>query len=462
MTDQDGIVHCPARKDLRHRKFHHVVFGHVSDDKSHDTYAMQHFNNNEIEELEKYMLENCPEDIPGGQIQWLHTKSDNAASHFKSRKSLNYFSRLINKRGGPGKCAYVYSFGAPHHDKGKWDGAGGCMKHKVDQDTASAMTMGSLAHTTSGYIETIRDVYNSLVFHFQEGTHRDRRQTRNGFNAWRFLLYTYDSNPVPRPEENVTALNNISSNYQFVVRNEGTLYIRRRVYYCLQCIASMQVGFAEWNGNTHTIQECRMVSLGNSNLNADDSNPSENVYSFSRTHCERTSGPNVTRQIQEDKRSRNEQAITLTIGDWVLFDSRAEGEPIWLGRVLSNPAWEGMGCLHNTTRRVQTHDNGVVIGANEVALFIQWYEKIDLNGRELHYRVSRSITEPQVQSNYYLVQTNFGMTEINSRVNIVPRLRSTATRNRSAWHTKEMRCVCGKWTVQLGIMHCLNMVSISR
>ena len=83
------------------------------------------------------------------------------------------------------------------------------MKHKVDQDTSSAMTMGKLEHTTSGYIETIQDVYDSLVHHFQTGTHRDRRQTRNGFNAWRFLLYTHDSNPVPRPEENVTPLNGI-------------------------------------------------------------------------------------------------------------------------------------------------------------------------------------------------------------------------------------------------------------
>ena len=43
---------------------------------------------------------------------------------------------------------------------------------------------------------------------------------------------------------------------------------------------------------------------------------------------------------------------------WVLFDSRAEGEPIWLGRVLSNPAWEGMGILHNTTRRICSYENG--------------------------------------------------------------------------------------------------------
>ena len=43
---------------------------------------------------------------------------------------------------------------------------------------------------------------------------------------------------------------------------------------------------------------------------------------------------------------------------WVLFDSRAEGEPIWLARVLSNTAWEGMGFLHNTTRPIRSYENG--------------------------------------------------------------------------------------------------------
>ena len=122
------------------------------------------------------MIDKFPDDIPDGKIKCLHTKSDNAASHFKSRKSMNYFSRLIDDRGGPSIRSYVYSFGAPHHGKGKWDGAGGCMKHKVDQATSSAMTMGSLSYTTSGSIENITDVYEALLHHFQHGEHRHRRK----------------------------------------------------------------------------------------------------------------------------------------------------------------------------------------------------------------------------------------------------------------------------------------------
>jgi len=142
---------------------------------------MQHFTSNVLEDLERCMLENFPADIPAGKIQCLYSKSDNAALHFKSRKSINYFSRIIKDQGGPSQCAYVYSYGALRHGKGKWDGAGGCMKHKVDQDTSSAMTMGLLSHTTSGGIENCNDVYDSLVHHFQHGKHTYRRKTKNGF-----------------------------------------------------------------------------------------------------------------------------------------------------------------------------------------------------------------------------------------------------------------------------------------
>ena len=429
ITDAEGNIHRLARKDLRHRKNHNIVFGHVSDDKSHDSHAMQHFTSNELEDLEKYMIDKFPDDIPDGKIKCLHTKSDNAASHFKSRKSMNYFSRLIDARGGPSLCSYVYSFGAPHHGKGKWDGAGGCMKHKVDQATSSAMTMGSLSYTTSGSIENVTDVYEALVHHFQHGEHRHRRKTRNGFNAWRFHLYTSQINPVPRPVESITALKEISSSYQFVVRNEGLFFTRKRVCYCLYCVASMRMGFTEWNGESHNILSCSMAMLGNDALD-------NNVYTFKRRWCERTSGPNVSRQIQEDKRSRNEQAVGLNIGDWVLFESKMEDEPIWLGRVMSNPEWEGMCMMQNTTRGKKTYENGVEIGANEVAIFVQWYEKIDLNSNQLDYRVSRTIITPQVQSNYYLVHAGFAMNEKNGGMNPVQRLR-LARHNRHNWHNKE-------------------------
>jgi len=63
------------------------------------------------------MVENFPDDIPTGKITYFHTQSDNAAFHFKNRKSLNFYSRLMNDRGGPVQYSCVYTFGAPHYEK---------------------------------------------------------------------------------------------------------------------------------------------------------------------------------------------------------------------------------------------------------------------------------------------------------------------------------------------------------
>ena len=113
-----------------------------------------------------------------------------------------------------------------------------------------------------------------------------------------------------------------------------------------------------------------------------------------------------------------------------------DDEPIWLDRVMSNPQREGMGVLLNNTRRTWTYDNGVEIGMNEVAIFVQLYEHIDLNSRDLNYCVSRAINKPQVQSNLYLLYVNFNMHEMNGRINLVPRLRLVA-QNRNNWHRQE-------------------------
>ena len=42
---------------------------------------------------------------------------------------------------------------------------------------------------------------------------------------------------------------------------------------------------------------------------------------------------------------------------------------------MSNAEWRGMCWLVNNMSRANTYDNGVQIGADEVAIFVQWYEK---------------------------------------------------------------------------------------
>ena len=85
---------------------------------------MQHFTTKELEWIEEYMNSNFKNDIPTGKITCLHQHSDNAASHFKSTGSMEYYTSLICDRGGASKCRFVYTFGAPGHRKGFFDGVG--------------------------------------------------------------------------------------------------------------------------------------------------------------------------------------------------------------------------------------------------------------------------------------------------------------------------------------------------
>ena len=84
------------------------------------------------------MKENFPNDVPKGHIVRLHQHSDNASTHFKNTGAIHYFTTLINERGGPTETAFVYSFGAPGHGKGPYDGIGGRWKNKIDQAMSMA------------------------------------------------------------------------------------------------------------------------------------------------------------------------------------------------------------------------------------------------------------------------------------------------------------------------------------
>ena len=142
-------------------------------------------------------------------------------------------------------------------------------------------------------------------------------------------------------------------------------------------------------------------------------------------------------------------ATKLTVGDFVLFDaSDDEVEPIWLGRIMSNPEWQGHGQFENETTRNMTFGN-VELGRGEVGLYVMWYEKIDVMSEKLEYWVSRSEEKPIVQNNRYLIPIEVKMHQMLGQVNVVPKLR-TSTRgdvNKRAvansqqrtrnWHAKE-------------------------
>ena len=132
---------------------------------------MQQFTNDKMEYLKNYTNKHFLEVIPMKKITHLYRYSDNVV-HIKSIGAIDYFTTLINDWGGASEAAFVYSFGAPGHGKGPFDGIGGCWKNKIDQAIRSAQNV-ILPFTDSGYIHTIEDVHKALVYYFTKATKKD-------------------------------------------------------------------------------------------------------------------------------------------------------------------------------------------------------------------------------------------------------------------------------------------------
>ena len=230
VEDKDGNTFELERDRLWLRKQHTVCCATVSDDKKHDRFAMQHFSTAEIEWLEEYMNNEFPNDIPGGKITHLHRHLDNAGQHFKSTGAIEFFTSLIRDRGGATKCSYVYSFGAPGHGKGKFDGLGGAMKNKVHSliKGSKASNKNKIPGTESGYIKCVKDVYDALKEYFENGRGGIRERSKNPVNKFKLFSCLMDVNPIQRTEETFASLEKIKSCYQFAVTNVGIVHSRKR------------------------------------------------------------------------------------------------------------------------------------------------------------------------------------------------------------------------------------------
>ena len=83
------------------------------------------------------------------------------------------------------------------------------------------------------------------------------------------------------------------------------------------------------------------------------------------------------------------------LGDFVLFDAHGDDvEPIWLGRVMPNPKWNGQGVWVNDSGR-NVKFNRVSVDRGEVAIYVMRYEKLNVMSDELEYGVSRLEREAQ-------------------------------------------------------------------
>jgi hypothetical protein len=105
VVEKDGNSSDINQKRLRHREYHSVCCAHISNNKKHDRFAMQHFTTTEIEWIEKYINAKICNDLPGNTITHLHCHSDNAGQPFKNTGALVFFMHLMHLRGGADKCS---------------------------------------------------------------------------------------------------------------------------------------------------------------------------------------------------------------------------------------------------------------------------------------------------------------------------------------------------------------------
>ncbi|KAL7490747.1 hypothetical protein ACHAWT_000278 [Skeletonema menzelii] len=420
VTDVNNYTTNHHRRSLRLRKRHSVAIGHVSDDKTHDRHSMQHFTNQELPWLEGYMKEKFPNDIPDGHIKIFQTHSDNAAQHFKNTGAMEFYSSLSKERGGAAQTAYVYNFGAPGHGKGPYDGIGGRWKSKIDQCIVSSTTKGPLSYTPSRYIQNAEDVHAALVHHFEKAEVRNVQLAgKNPIHKYKFFLNTFDNNPIERPH----------NEQFFAIASEGVVNMRQNPCWCPPCMKTLTQPSSLWRASPYRIPRCQSLSRSH--------NASNSTYEFTKHSCMKTAGRGVADNIRHERATLNEVCAQLTIGEWIIFHGKDVNgnedpdQPLWLGRVMPHPEWSGQGVLKNTTGRATKYDMGIEVQNNEVATYVQWYEKIDLNSDERKYRVNGT-NAPSVQNNQLLLHTGLKMQQLTGEPNPVARSRPGSGRQQRA------------------------------
>ena len=145
--------------------------------------------------------------------------------------------------------------------------------------------------------------------------------------------------------------------------------------------------------------------------------------------------------VRKSTRDRNTTASELAVGDFVLFDAHDdEDEPIWLGRVMSNPEWNGQGVYKNKEGK-NVKFNDVSIGRGKVAIYVMLHEKINVMSEKLESWMSQSEQGPLVQNNRYLIPVDVNLHQMAGQKNQVPKLRISKREerwiNQQKTHKKE-------------------------
>eukprot|EP00957_Ditylum_brightwellii_P005142 391502-Ditylum_brightwellii.AAC.1 len=258
----------------------------------------------ELELLESYMTQHFKNDIPTDKITHVHFHSDNAIQHFKCTRAIEYFTTLICDIGGPTVCSYVWSFGAPRHSKGFFDGVGGILKNAFHSLIKGTKSSGeTIAGTLLGYITTSEDVYSALKEYFGANSQHRQKKGKNQIDKFEFFYFGTYKNPVHCAEgEEFISLEKMSLCYQFLVSNAGLVHSRVRSGWCIKCYTALTSDSSGWQV-MHSIHGC---TLSSGQLTT--------IYNFDNRSCTKLKGAGTVIEIQQCNETQNEMASALTPG----------------------------------------------------------------------------------------------------------------------------------------------------
>ncbi|KAH8066725.1 hypothetical protein JL721_8088 [Aureococcus anophagefferens] len=178
--------------------------------------------------------------VPEERFTKMFVRSDNAASHFKSKYTLRFLSFFKSLYG---LAHVVWDFGCPGHGKGPWDGIAGMLK--------SWLRRTALTHSMDKVDRGPKDCADRLRAHFETNAWRAAHDAPK-YKIKRVVVDWTGEGDIKRPSHwecgaggtvvhavrstEVAPLRGVSENYSYCMLRPGFVGVRRHTCWCKACL----------------------------------------------------------------------------------------------------------------------------------------------------------------------------------------------------------------------------------
>ena len=175
----------------------------------------------------------------------------------------------------------------------------------------------------------------------------------------------------PPPAFYFLSIEGISSTYQLNVLNKNQILVRNRPCWCLPCYQFSTTHNKSDFKDNFPVPRCKSCEASPEN------------YNFFIKNCHKLTGRNVTGKVKEIVPGSQDQAATLTQGDWVLCYSGSMGddeEKVWLGRCINNDVdkvfRKGVTWRNDTGKaKANVGAAKITLAKTEMGVTVQWYDR---------------------------------------------------------------------------------------